>query len=340
MHYFLYANKRLALTDAVNENHIFALAVESFCIVAVNIFVMISGYFMIKSRFKFRRFFRLICQVLFYTLLIPLILAIFGLPLIAEEEGIYGFIQYIFPISTNHYWFITAYLLLYLLSPFLNTAFEKIEKKQLEKLLLLLLAIFCGIKSLVPLSLNIDGFGYDFGWFICLYLSGAYIRIYGLPILEKKGRGLILYLICVALIFFLKIGSYALYTTSGYLKYFFDIPFHYNFILVYLASVGLFIAYMKVEIKEGRISALVRGISPLCLGVYLWHMHIDIRENWYGWTTSLFGSIQNFGYLGMIANMIITILFIYTIGIIIDFIRSRIFSTIEKNLINQYYGDQ
>ncbi|MCL2253474.1 MAG: acyltransferase family protein [Lachnospiraceae bacterium] len=338
MHYIYRADLLPVLTEQVNEHQNFGLVIESLCIVAVNVFVMISGYFMVKSPFKFRRFCRLLCQVIFYSLTIPLALSVFGLPIIAEAEGVYGFIQYILPISTVHYWFVTAYLLLYLISPFLNAAFEKIEKKQLEKIILILLLIFCGIKSFVPVSLNLDTFGYDFGWFICLYLTGGYIRIYGLKILDGKKRGLFLYLISVALIYLLKMGSYILYTKTGLLKYFYDVPFHYNFILVYLAAIGLFYAFMGIKIKEGRFAAMLRGIAPLCLGVYLLHMHIDISGKWYGWMGFLFDSLLKAGYIGMILKMLVSVLFIFVICIIIDFVRYRIFTVIEKNLIDQYYA--
>ena len=44
--------------------------IESFCIVAVNVYVLISGYFLSAVPFKVSRGVRLLAQVLFYTLLI------------------------------------------------------------------------------------------------------------------------------------------------------------------------------------------------------------------------------------------------------------------------------
>ena len=336
LHYFLYSGMRPSLTDPVSQYTIFALFIESFAIVAVNIFVMISGYFMVKSRFKFRRFCRLIVQVLFYTLMIPLVLSMFGLTVIAEDLGVYGFNMYILPISTVHYWFITAYILLYLISPFLNAAFDKIEKINLQKIILLLLLFFCGIKSFIPFSLNFDAFGYDFGWFICLYLTGAYIRIYGLPALEKKGRGILLYLISVVLIFALRFFSQYFYTRTGYFKYFYDVPFHYNFILVFTAAIGLFYAFKGIEFKDGWFTSVIRAIAPLCLGVYLIHMHIDVRDNWYPWTQTLFGSLHEMGFFGTILNMKVTVYFVFILCIAIDFVRSLFFAGAERNIIEQY----
>ena len=55
-----------------------AVLVESFCIVAVNVYVLISGYFLSESGFSLKRLLRLLFQVLFYTLLIPPVLVLAG----------------------------------------------------------------------------------------------------------------------------------------------------------------------------------------------------------------------------------------------------------------------
>ena len=334
MHYLYYAGALPSLNDPLNERSCFALAMESLSIVAVNLFVLITGYFLALSPFTPRRFFGrlilLICQVLFYSALIPLILKLLGQPVIADTEGIYGILNYILPVATEHYWFITSFVLMYLFSPLLNAALEKIEKTLLEKIILALLFYFCFIKSLVPVMLNVDKFGYDFGWFLVLYLSGAYIRKYGLSFLDKKGRALLLYLLCVAGVFGLKIAIYQLNAQSGLLKYYYDVPFHYNFILVYLAAIGLFMAFMHLRIKEGRLAQGIRRIAPLSLGVYLLHMHIDIRDMWYTWTRPLFGGLDGLGVFGPILDMAATVLFIYCAGIAVDAIRRVIFKVVGR----------
>ena len=45
---------------------------------------------------------------------------------------IYTVFMYVFPVSTEHYWFATAYLLLTLLMPFLNAGFDRMEKKSIQ----------------------------------------------------------------------------------------------------------------------------------------------------------------------------------------------------------------
>ncbi|MDR0219830.1 MAG: acyltransferase [Lachnospiraceae bacterium] len=338
MNFAWHAGLPLRLTDTVNAYNLFGTALESLCVGAVNVFVILTGYFMVKAHFQFRRFFRLLCQVLFYTLLIPLVLALWGLPLVAEEEGAAGAIAYILPVSTGHYWFITAYVPLYLISPFLNTAFQKIPQKQLGRILIIMLALYSGIKSFVPFSLRADDFGYGLAWFVCLYLTGAYIRIYGVPILDKKGRGLLLYLASAAMIFAGKMAGYYFYGTGGLSKYFFEIPFHYNFLFAYLAAVGLFVAFAQYIIKEGRAAAAIRWVAPLVLGVYLLHMNIDIRDSWYSWTQHLFGGLWSLGFVGMVGDLLVTVLLVFLAGIAVDSLRRAIFVVVEKKLVDEYYA--
>lgn len=55
-----------------------AWLLEAFCIVAVNVYVLVSGYFLTESGFKLKRFIVLAGQILFYSLLIPLALIYVG----------------------------------------------------------------------------------------------------------------------------------------------------------------------------------------------------------------------------------------------------------------------
>jgi hypothetical protein len=312
--------------------------IEPFCVSIFSCFFLISGYFMVKSQFKLRRFFRLLAQVLFYTLLIPLVLSLFGIPIIAEQDGIYGILMYILPANTVHYWYITAYLLLYLLSPVINAGFEKIPQKQMGYILLVMLIYLSGIKSVIPFSLEMDGRGNDFAWFTFMYLVGAYIRIYGLPVLEKKSRGLILFLGSCIMIFVMKIGIYYIHAATGLLKYYYYVPFDINFILIFTAAIGLFCAFEKLEIKEDRASVVIRNVSPLVLGVYLLHINIDIKNNWYPWLQHLFGGLLEWGLPGRIVNLIVVVSVVFLVGILVDFIRNCIFNAVERRLIDELYA--
>ncbi len=158
---------------------VFAWLIEAFCIVAVNCYVLISGYFLVESAWKPGRVVSLLCQVLFYSLLIPAVLLLCGVVSLRNLDT-YDWIGFVFPFGTEHYWFATAYLIMYLFAPFLTAGIQKMKKRDLQILLALLLTFFSLEKTIVPVYLATDRYGYDFGWFLCLFLIAGYIRLYGI----------------------------------------------------------------------------------------------------------------------------------------------------------------
>ena len=95
----------------------FAVTLESLCIVAVNAYVLLSGYFLSMTAFRWRRLLRLLLQVLFYTLLIPPALAVLGLIPASELTDVYHIWNSVFPVQSGQYWFVTAYVILFLFFP-------------------------------------------------------------------------------------------------------------------------------------------------------------------------------------------------------------------------------
>ena len=79
LHYLGKGELLPATTGAMNINGYVAWGMESLCIVAVNVYMLISGYFLVESGFKVHRIVELLCQVLFYTILVPLVLIALGI---------------------------------------------------------------------------------------------------------------------------------------------------------------------------------------------------------------------------------------------------------------------
>lgn len=86
---------------------------ESTSISSVNLFVLISGYFSIK--WKYKSFASLIFQVFFWVFLIYGLLLVVGI----IDFNLKDFIFRINCLATA-YWFVTAYIGLYLLAPIFN----------------------------------------------------------------------------------------------------------------------------------------------------------------------------------------------------------------------------
>lgn len=275
-------------------NGYIAWLIEAFCLVAVNVYVMISGYFgtyaldgahdgkklirrvlgVWKKVFFYSVFIALICFALKYAGVIPG--ELYG------EADIYRVFCYLFPISTEHYWFATSYILLCLIAPFIDIGFEKMNKKEASYILLFMLLFFSVSKTVIPMKLPWDNYGYDVCWFAVLYITGKYIRAYGFPYISSRAGGLCLYALSGLMVFAVFVIFRGIYIRTGALYTLTDYTYSYNHLFCYLGAAGLFSAFSLMDmhsIKDSLKRAILR-ISRATFGVYLIHEHMDLRILW------------------------------------------------------------
>ena len=113
-------------------NKIITLFVRALTTVGVNGFILITGFFLVKSKFKAKKLFFIWGETLFFSLLLFVVGYIFKLE---EVRTSYCFFS-VLPILSRHYWFATAYVILYLCLPFLNKLVSVMTKKEYSTLLL------------------------------------------------------------------------------------------------------------------------------------------------------------------------------------------------------------
>ncbi len=328
-----YLSKGQVLSDfkegLLSGNQYLAYLLESFSVVAVNAFVLLSGYFLVTSEFKSKKVIQLVAQVLFYAILIPVILTATGV-LQIQDMNLYTIFPYLFPIQTEHYWFATYYVFLYLFTPILNRAIKNMNQNQMKLCIFILLLVFSIPKSILPMEIPIDKKGYDLTWFICVYFVAAYIRIYGIPFLEKKKNSYLLYVIMTVLIFsYICISGY-LYQRTGLLENQIREVLHYNHILNLISAVAFFYLFIHLKIKNRVLIKGICAISPYAFGVYLLHEHLDIRYLWPVWLQVKKVSETPWFLLHYMA----TITGIFMLGIGVDWCRNKIFRMVETRLKN------
>ena len=311
-----------------------AVLVESFCIVAVNVYVLISGYFLSESGFSLKRLLRLLFQVLFYTLLIPPVLVLAGVLPAGEAFQIYHIWQCLFPVEAGHYWFVTAYVVMYLFSPVLNAAAGAMTQKQLRITLMGLLVYFSLGKSVSILLFSSDRYGYDFGWFIFLYLTAAYIRRYGIRFFQKKKRGALVYFGSCAAVAGITLAALVVCARTGALEYYVTVPFHYNFIFCLTGALGLFMAFGGLRIRSEKLERCISRLSPGMFGVYLIHEHMDISARWTGWIIGT--PSEHLG--GYLMQMTESVLLVFLLAAAIDLVRGKCFLLAERLLAKTSFG--
>ncbi|MBE6684098.1 MAG: acyltransferase [Ruminococcaceae bacterium] len=235
---------------------------------AVNIFIMISGYFLVKSKFKYRRLFSIWGETLVYSVLFFLIGAIFNL----ESLSFSSIVKAAFPILSRHYWFATSYIVLYLLSPFINRMVCDLSKKEYTVLVCGGAILFSVWTTFIWFSDGaLTGGPTSILWVVFMYLVGGYIRLYP-PKIKKH---------TLFIVFTLLVGALVVYQ---YLKE--NISFLLNFGFLkedscfsLILSVILFLLFKDIKSKNLSVNKIITTLSGASFGVYLIQENCMIR-NW------------------------------------------------------------
>ena len=241
---------------------------ETIAVVAVNTFVLISGYFGI--RLQVERFAGLLFQSVFYIMGVYLVLVAVGW----EAFSVGHFARCLSPLDPSGGWFIPVYIGLMLLSPILNAFVTQAREKDLLGIiiaLLLMQSVFgWGIDHLKV------GAGYSLFSFILLYLIGQYLRKYPETFYSKgkASRYLGIYLgisLLNALIPYVASALHLLLPSIlsdlGNHKMISIIPLAYSSPLNIIGAVCLFIAFSRLKIR----SQLINWVASSVLAVYLIH---------------------------------------------------------------------
>lgn len=294
---------------ALKVNYLLGVAINDLTAVAVNGFVLISAYFLCQQTFRLNRLVRLWGSVLFYSLGVVAVAAAIGFPLTARDV-----LGAFLPVSLGTYWFISKYMLLVALAPFLNAVLMQLDPRPYRLLLGVLLVAY----SVLP-SLGIDtfssGHGYSIGWFVVLYATAAYLRRFGGT--SSWGRNAFGYLTATA-VTFVWLGAKFVLKRRGI-----DLvaPDDYDFLPTFLASVFLFRFFAALDLRSPVLQRLIAVLAPLTLGVYLFHDHLLKHVIWH----DLLG-VNSFAESPLwVLHVLLRVCAVYAAGSALEFVRRKLF---------------
>ena len=284
---------------------------------AVNVFFIISGYFLVKSKFKISRIIKVIFEVYFYSISIYIV-AKYALHLDLSSNIAFN------PIGNNLYWFATTYIFLVIISPIINEIIKRIN----SRILLLLISSLVFFNSIFPLLIENTNEPNYLLWAVIMYLIGAYIKLSDTRGLKNNYNNLLIFSLSMFFVFLLiQLGNiyYINHLDSTYYTLY---PSNMNFILIVIASIFLFIYFNNLSFSN----ELVNKVANTSFGIYLIHDNAMIRN--YIWH-NLF-HCSNYAYSGtkIIFISILTIFIVFIISMIIDMIRIIIFDKAKKILIS------
>ena len=240
------------------------------CQVCVNCYVMLSGYYLVKSEFRLQKLLVLWMEVVFYSFTLKLLFMLTGREAFSELSLLSCFA----PFLTGRYWFITIYVGLYLVFPFLNKLVYAMGKKEHALLNACLFVLFSLSISIYPAFKGMNsGNGWGLAWFVVLYLVAAWLRLYYTPSCKPA----VLLAAFAGIPLLMSVGQ-ACADVSGVVIFQRIISnwYRYDSVPVYLMTLAIFAAFLNIRIENRRIEKAVCSAAPLTLGVYLIHAHADV----------------------------------------------------------------
>ena len=288
----------------------------------VDIFVLISGYFLVNRKgpiFNFKRILKLWGQVFFYS-------NIFFLSVGMNDGGILSLIKVFFPITFSSWWFASTYFVLFLIHPFLNRLIHSLDRKLYQSLLVLLVICWC----IIPTFTTSKYEGNSLLWFVTLYAISGYARIYGFNPKLKSRHYFILWGIFSILTYLSSVAFTFLGTKwsifASHATYFYG----QNKLPILLVSLTLFMAFSTLKMRYHK---WINIIASATFGVYLIHDNDFVRP--FLWL-NVFKNAQYQDSLMLIPYSIGVVIVVYAVCTLIDLFRQQIIEKPYMKIVNLY----
>ncbi len=281
------------------------------------LFIMICGYFY-NIDFKRNKVVNLMLQVTFYSLIFYILFIFIG----TESFSALDFIKNTFSCLFYNYWFITGYLIIYVLSPYFQKIIDGITKKELKKLIIIITCIWCVIPWLInPIYGNSFMFSTKLTSMLVPYFIGAYIKKYGIKIDEKK-EVIYLPMSIIAIV----IGVIASHIFGLYFNSINKIGVYLmdekNLILLIISALIISVQSKKQNWSNNKINKL----ASLSLGIYLIHDNDYVRN--FIWDFLKVKDFMNSSL--MIFHALVCVFMIYFICGFIEYLRDKLFYVIKR----------
>ena len=299
---------------------------ESLFICAVDLFILISGYFMIKTQKRsFIKPMKLIIQVIVFKFGIYFLSIVVGNSTFSLRHLVSQFIP-------NNY-FVILYTALYFISPYINIVMRSLDEKQLKRFVFTVFVIFSVYaviadilgnlrgKSFIGLS-SIGMYGSQNGYtivnFTLMYIIGAYIKLNEERFKSiRQTKLLLIFGALVGIDMIEEIIKHMLHRTSGS-------AYSYLNPVVILCAATVFLIFRNL--KTGHIP-LINVMAKGSFTVFLLHnifmKHIGIRRFVTG------------NPIIMVIHVIISSIMLYFICFVAYFIYDKISDPIYKRICSK-----
>lgn len=286
---------------------------------SVDIFGMLSGFFGIKKKnTSTYRAVELIAVVLFWSLVITCCFVLFAPNKIG---GIGQLISGLCPPLAGAYWYITCYVPIMLLQPYINKMLLSLSEKQHLRMILLAVFVFSCIPSLIREDFFRFEEGYSFVWLLLLYVIGAY---FGRCTTEtfsriRKTGGFIFFFLSFVLLLGNILG----------LKVF-DCNIRYLVSYVSPVTLGMAVSAIMVlsSVSFKGSGKFLIAVSATAFDIYIIHSHLFIYDHL---LQGAFGWLGRYPWYGILVLVPLCAGGIFAVCSVLGFMRAGIFRITKLN---------
>ena len=315
--------------QTLTDNYNVAWFLETVAYCSVNCYALISGYANVKSSFKFRRIVYLWLEVVTLNVALTAVMHFF-VPTATVTEDYW--IRAFFPLVSRAFWYFCAYFFMFPFIPILNTGILSLKKYQHAIICFMLMAptVF---RLIMQKDNYVLGSGYSALWLICLYVIGAYFRIYGAPKWAKWFVTIPVFFAAAFAAWYHKIYAVTLYKQKVigkedalYVNR--DILISYISPCMVIMAVALLLFFMQIKIKRKAPKIVISNLGKATFGVFILHVGAAF---WY-WK-DFWKQFNAFGKAptvwGMIWRVLVAVLFIYLAASLISLVRIYLFKLLR-----------
>lgn len=334
----------------------------------VNCFVLITGYFMTRSSVRMASVARVVLETWFYSWGLLILFAVAQPELVTQAR----LEKAVLPLVSGEYWFITNFVALMVVSPFLNLLFDRLSRRGKSRLA----AIGFVTISVLPTLTTFNPLGSDLLWFFYLYLLGGWIRelmegTEGADALASAlardggdgaaadrdaagaktagASGALAWLDPARLT--LRVGGGPMAVAGvlvswaaiaaiccaeawfGFDRVNAQYPVWQYMIPTFLASTGTLVAFARLAIAPSRT---VNNLAKCALGVYLIHDNPFVRA----WLWPHFAAVYALGPAAIIGASLLAAVGVYAFGAAVDSLRIALLEKPLFRWLNSRFGDQ
>ena len=311
-----------------NDKYKNIILLEAFSFWPVNAFGLISGIIGYK-KCKFSNIIYIYLEYFYYSIAISIYLYN---KFLLDSKNLF---LSLYPIGIYRYWFVNAYIFMYLFLPFITKSITSIDKNLFSKLIITYLFLYSIYHILIEYFIGKTNYdfisrGYSSLWLLILFIVGAYIGIY---YKNKQFFPNIIYYFLIYILFSFITYIYAIRNIQKNFqpnKLFME----YYSPTIMIEAFSLIFFFKNLQIKNKYLIKIILFFNPLNFNVSLIHLRI-FRSNLQA-NKKLFIYIKQLNHRYLFFKIYGISIIIYLICAFIDYFRHILFKLLKIRTLCNY----